>query len=64
MKILVVLVILEKNNVPSTYLDQNPSGTFDLACKKPPECIAIAGTKRERRAQDDNLIPQKFKTDT
>ena len=58
------LEVREKNNVPTTYLDQDPSGTFDPTCKRPPECMPITRKKRERREQPDDLIPKKFKANT
>ena len=56
--------IRENNNVPITYLDQDESGTFDPACKKPPERIAIYRKRRERRERMDDGTPKKLKTNT
>ena len=56
--------VREKNSVPTTYLDQDESGTFDPACKRPPECITITRKKRERKERPDDLTPKKFKFNT
>ena len=56
--------VRENNSVPVTYLDQDESGTFDPACKKPPECIRINKKKRERRERIDDGTPKKIKTNT
>ena len=56
--------VREKNNVPTTYLDQDESGTFDPACKKPPESIPITRKKRERKEPVDDLTPKKYKSNT
>lgn len=56
--------VRENNNVPITYLDQDESGTFDPACRKPPECMPINRKKRERRERIDDGTPKKLKTNT
>lgn len=56
--------VRENNNVPITYLDQDESGTFDPACKKPPECIPINRKRRERRERINDGTPKKLKTNT
>lgn len=56
--------VRENNNVPITYLDQDDSGTFDPASKKPPECVVINRKKRERRERIDDGTPKKLKTNT
>lgn len=56
--------VRETNNVPITYLDQDESGTFDPACKKPPECIPVNRKRRERRERINNGTPKKLKTNT
>lgn len=56
--------VRENNTVPITYLVQDESGTFDPACKKPPECIPIHRKRRERRERIDDGIPKKLKTNT
>lgn len=56
--------VRENNDVPTTYLDQDESGTFDPACRKPPECIPLTRKKRERREQVDDVIAKKLKTNT
>ena len=56
--------VREKNHVPTTYLDQDDSGTFDPAYKKPPECIPTTRKKRERRERIDDVIPKRIKTNT
>ena len=56
--------VRERNSVPTTYLDQDESGTFDPACKKPPESKPITRRKRERKEPDDDLTPKKSKSNT
>lgn len=56
--------IRENINVPITYLDQDESGTFDPACKKPPECIPIDRKRRERRECLHDGTPKKPKSNT
>ena len=56
--------VRENNHVPSTYLDQDESGTFDPACRKPLECIPIIRKKRERRERADDGISKKIKSNT
>ncbi|KAL9136671.1 MAG: hypothetical protein Q9175_002117 [Cornicularia normoerica] len=56
--------VRQNNNVPITYLDQDESGTFDPACKKPPECIPICKKRRERGERIDDGTPKKLKTNT
>lgn len=58
------IAVRENNNFPITYLDQDESGTFDPACKKPPECVPINRKKRERRERIDYGTPKKLKTNT
>lgn len=57
------IAIREKNHVPTTYLDQDESGTFDPAYKKPSKCIPITKKKRERE-QIDDVIPKRIKINT
>ena len=56
--------VREKKHVPTTYLDQDESGTFDPACKKPPDCIPLIRKKRERRERIDDVIAKRLKTNT
>ena len=56
--------VRENNTVPIAYLDQDESGTFDPACKKPPECIPFNRKKRERRERIDDGTPKKIKANT
>ena len=56
--------VREKKNIPTTYLDQDESGTFDPECKKPPECIPLIRKKRERRERIDDVISKKVRTNT
>ena len=58
------VAVREKNSVITTYLDQDESGTFDPACKKPPESIPIIRKKRERKEPVDGLTPKKSKSNT
>ena len=58
------LSVRENNEVPITYLDQDESGTFDPACKKPPECRPISRKRRERRERINDGTPKKPKTNT
>ncbi len=58
------LEVREKINVPITYLDQDESGTFDPACRKPLECMPINKKKRERRQRADDGTPKKIKSNT
>ena len=54
----------ETINTPITDLDQDESGTFDPACKKPPECIPVERKRREVRERIDDGTPKKLKTCT
>lgn len=56
--------VRENITVPITYLDQDESGTFDPACKKPPECIPINRKRRERRERIHDGTPKKLKSNT
>ncbi|CAD6580288.1 MAG: hypothetical protein ASARMPRED_009413 [Alectoria sarmentosa] len=58
------IAVRENNNFPITYLDQDESGTFDPACKKPPECVSISRKKREKRERIEYGTPKKLKTNT
>lgn len=58
------VAIREKNHVPTTYLDQDESGTFNPAYKKPPKWMPITKKKRGRREQIDDVIPKRIKSNT
>ncbi|CAD6591278.1 MAG: hypothetical protein ASARMPREDX12_005059 [Alectoria sarmentosa] len=58
------IAVRENNSFPITYLDQDESGTFDPACKKPPECVPISRKKREKRERIEYGTPKKLKTNT